>query len=482
MFEVLKKIWHDPVWSKVIAAAIIAISAAIVAALIKFKSLLAFAIWAVRLLTSCVPCWAILITLIVIALLLPYWWRAFRKKKSQIYIAWHDSAGWGIGGLLQKDGIEQVLRLQGPVFISSSQIEEPVIVTRIELKEAEYAGPNFQVFEVKPGETARHTLLLNFRGVTPAKHLPFKAHLTLVDIKGHRYPLKPAILRAFPGEEAFPSKEEPAVLTAGDSLVIDSTDKFSLRITKFDSGGARGVQIQIENDRLELIHQTRVILSSATSWDSGHEAYRESTLAARTFNRPDVIGSRGTGKAIPLVWKAADSAGLVTGESNIRYPLIWPERDKADIEKWKLSLRVLAFVRPTSSQEQSTPLRELNTEIVVLWNRGRNEFSIEKSQDAPIPANLPAAFPLDGKDGAHRQIASYIMCGPDQLLAYRTTREGMSGTRFLVVRMRPSGDPQSVETPDREAANFKWNEWYQEWKQRGFGGTSGNGLDGMPPF
>ena len=168
-------------------------------------------------LTSYIPFWAFLVTLVIIVLLVPYWWRAIREKKAELYVAWHDSAGWGIGGLLQKDGMERVLRIQGPVLISSSLLEEAVIVTGIDLKDAEYAGPYFQMFEVKPGETIRHHLMLNFRGVTPAKGRPFQVNLTLVDIKGKQYPLKPAMLRAFPGEDVLPTeppKPKPVINTA----------------------------------------------------------------------------------------------------------------------------------------------------------------------------------------------------------------------------------------------------------------------------
>jgi hypothetical protein len=202
MFNFLKSIWRDPVWSKVIAAGIFA----------------ALAVLFRHILTSCIPFWALLVALVVIVLLVPYWWLAIRKKKPELHLAWHGSAGWGTGGLLQKDGgMERVLRIQGPALISSSHLEEPTVVTGIELKDAEYAGPYFQMLEVKPGETIGRTLLLNFRGVKPAKGEAFKASLTLVDIKGRRYPLSPMMLRAFPGEDVPPTeppKPRPVIHTA----------------------------------------------------------------------------------------------------------------------------------------------------------------------------------------------------------------------------------------------------------------------------
>jgi hypothetical protein len=98
------------------------------------------------------------------------------------------------------------------------------------------------------------------------------------------------------------------------------------------------------------------------------------------------------------------------------------------------------------------------------------------------PAPPVVTLPTGTSDGVTKTIAKYIMCGQDQLLAYRTTREGFPGTRFLVVRNRPNQQSQSRETPDRDEANARWNEWYQEWKKKGFGGASGTGLFGEPPF
>jgi len=205
MFEFIKRIWHDPVWSKVIAAGIIGIIATLAA-------------FFTHILTACIPFWTLLVTLVILLLLLPYWWRAIRKKNPELHLAWHGSAGWGIGGILQKDGgMERVLRIQGPVLISSSHLEEPVFVTGIDLMDAEYAGPYFQTFEVKPGETISRSLLLNFRGVTPSKGKAFNANLTLLDIKGKRYPLKSAMLRAFPGADVpplEPSEPKPLINAA----------------------------------------------------------------------------------------------------------------------------------------------------------------------------------------------------------------------------------------------------------------------------
>lgn len=95
----------------------------------------------------------------------------------------------------------------------------------------------------------------------------------------------------------------------------------------------------------------------------------------------------------------------------------------------------------------------------------------------PPPTELPA-------DGKTKTIVSYILYGSDRLLAYEVTRDGFPGVRYLVERHRPNQQPAYCDTPDRERANEQWRTWYQEWQSQpgGFGGSSGTGLDGRPPW
>ena len=468
MFDSIKKLWRDPVGSKVIAAGIIAAIATSAAAL-------------AHILNVPVPFWILLAALIVILLLAPYWWKATQTKKPELYLAWHGSAGWGIGGHSQMDGMERVLRLQGPVVISSSGLTEPIIITAAELEGAEYVGPHFQIFELRPSETIRQTLMLNFRGVLPEQGVALRVNLTLVDIQGNRYPLKANTLRAFPGPQLPPEKPRASPLDEG-ALVIDSPDRFSLRIYKVDSGGIRGIQLHVENHRLTSIYDVRVTLSSAASFDSRQGDLREASLTGQTFSGSDVIRPSFSGRPILLLWKTPQFASLVTGENNVLRQLVWPNTDKTDTERWKLSIGVHAADGPADAPGHATALRELTAQLVVLWHKTRNEFSIEAPTTSPSLPETSAAFPSDGKDGIKRTTIRYIMSGRDQLFAYTTTRDGLPGTRFLVVRTHPESDPQSVETPSRDDANARWNEWYQEWKRAGFGGASGNGLDGEAPF
>jgi hypothetical protein len=286
---------------------------------------------------------------------------------------------------------------------------------------------------------------------------------------GETSPVTPVVQRPRP----------PSILEAQtpSEVVIPSSDNFSIRIQRV----ADGLQLTVENHRLTSIHQIRLIISTACSFDARHGAFRESIINAVTLNFPNHIRPSGVGSPIRFLWKESGSRYLLVGSNNMRSQLAWPELDKSEVERWRLSLRILASNWPPNASGLSTPLEELRTDIVVLWDRARNELSIEKPETSSPRPNHPA-FPTDGADGTHRKTVRFIMRGTDQLLAYETTRDGLPDTRFLVVRNRPEQLPQSVETPDRATANAKWSEWYQEWKKEGFGGASGNGLDGGLPF
>jgi hypothetical protein len=282
-------------------------------------------------------------------------------------------------------------------------------------------------------------------------------------------------------EIANPLEQSPSSF-ADTALVIESHDQFSLRLSQFEDGLIRGVQMHIENHRLASIQPNRIVLSSACSFDGQRRAFREACLTDQIFSRPEAIRPSCSSIPIRLVWKAPQSAELVTGENNFLRRLLWPDMDKAGVERWRLDLSVSASERPMKATEQAVPLNVLRAEVTVLWTKSQNEFKLEGVLPAPAPPTSSVSFPLEGKDGTKRVIVRYIMHGEDRLLAYTTTRENLPGTRFLVVRERPGREPQSIQAPDRDAANAQWNEWYQEWRKGGFGGASGNGLDGASPF
>lgn len=90
--------------------------------------------------------------------------------------------------------------------------------------------------------------------------------------------------------------------------------------------------------------------------------------------------------------------------------------------------------------------------------------------------------PVGTSGAVTKTVAKYITYGTEQLFAYTITREGFPGTRYLVVRSHTWQQRQFLLTLNRDEANAKWSEWYNEWKQKELGGASGTGLSGEPPF
>jgi hypothetical protein len=204
----------------------------------------------------------------------------------------------------------------------------------------------------------------------------------------------------------------------------------------------------------------------------------------------DVVTGRLKGRVIP-VWRSGDLAAALP--TYLKGTKAIDLCDDARLEDAAEDLARRALNRPRYAPPTPASIHELLTQTRTPLPNAPTQLVSEltwidpkepKSEGHQILAQSPPShpvFPTEGEDGSHHDLVRYIMCGHDQLLAYKSTREGLTGTRFLVVRQRPDQDPQSVSAPDREMANAKWTEWYREWKRKGFGGASGN-FDGDPPF
>ncbi len=99
-------------------------------------------------------------------------------------------------------------------------------------------------------------------------------------------------------------------------------------------------------------------------------------------------------------------------------------------------------------------------------------------------ATSAAALSSTTAEGVTKTLRRYIMRGRESLFAYEITREGFTGTQFLVERIIPDQNPKSTETSNRDEANLQWHKWYKEWEGQpgSFGGASGTGLDGNLPW
>jgi len=139
---------------------------------------------------------------------------------------------------------------------------------------------------------------------------------------------------------------------------------------------------------------------------------------------------------------------------------------------------ILTLVLVIGKKECVRYLRTISRWIRKRITTSRSPTTLNIPQPPPVYASaFPApAIPLNA---LHGKLAKHIMGNGRKLLAFRTPRN-----TYLVEYHRPGELVKSIETPNAEAANMQWREWFLDWKGQpaAFGGSSGTGLNGDLPF
>ena len=107
-----------------------------------------------------------------------------------------------------------------------------------------------------------------------------------------------------------------------------------------------------------------------------------------------------------------------------------------------------------------------------------------KKSTIDMPPPLPdAAGLINTGPGPNKRLIKRIMRGSEKLIAWEIIREELPNVFFVEFTVR-NLESDSCITADYKVANSQWHEWYKLWKQQpgGFGGASGDGLDGTLPW
>lgn len=144
-------------------------------------------------------------------------------------------------------------------------------------------------------------------------------------------------------------------------------------------------------------------------------------------------------------------------------------------------VRVPIFVRFYDSKKEIW----YQTAHEIVYDRFWHESHVHLVQGT-TPIKMPfhdVAVPVKTHDGANKTLVKRIMRGPEKLMAWEITREGFPKGYLVEFTIR-NQEPKSRATADYKVANEQWHEWYKEWKQQpgGFGGASGDGIDGTLPW
>jgi hypothetical protein len=311
--------------------------------------------------------------------------RALKDDSPKIHVAWNKAQSiWGLGQV----GTEPCIQIGGWAHISVSNSNEDILITDAYVEGTESRG----MIPVKlHPKLVRYTQLMTFVAPVIAKAgQPFKAKLILVDHRNRKYALDEHTFRFIGSQQQIDEalnagKEEPPLTgenmnpASGKELVLESSDDFTVRIQHYQFQDIKGFNLVVDNNRLNPIHQVRIIISDPQSFDPHHDAFRSgSGFNAFATTEPNIIQPSCSGKSVWLIRKDPSNINLLAG-NDFSHVMSWPENDKTEIQKWRFNLRVLPMTAARNSTEKPLPLKELNTNLILLWDRTSNEFSVEEA-------------------------------------------------------------------------------------------------------
>jgi hypothetical protein len=313
--------------------------------------------------------------------------QTIQNNGPKIHVAWNKAQSiWGLGAV----GTEPCMQIGGWAHISASDAFEEMLITDayVEGTESRAMIP----VKVHP-RFVRYTQLMTFVVPVIAKAgEPFKAKFVLVDHKNRKYVLEEHTFRFIGSQQQIDQalqagKEEPALSSdssdaaTAEELIIKTPDDLTVRIRHYQFQETRGLTLVVDNNRLNPIHQIRIIIADAQSFDLYHNAYRQgSNFSAAVVAAPNVIQPSCSSNPIPLIRKETSNKSLLAGD-DFSHAMVWPEKDTSEVERWRFTLRVMATTSPRISSEKSLHLKELFANIVLFWDRARNEFEVERKSE-----------------------------------------------------------------------------------------------------
>jgi hypothetical protein len=313
--------------------------------------------------------------------------RAIQNDGPTLHVAWNKRQSiWGLGAV----GTEPCMQIGGWAHISTSNISEEILITDAYIEGTESRG--MMPIKVHP-RFVRYTQLMAFVAPVVAKAgEPFKGKFILVDHKNRKYSLEEHTFRFIGSQQqittALQAGKDEAPPSVGDSsavtdeeLIIKAPDDLTMRIRHYQFQETRGLTLIVDNNRLNAVHQIRVIVADAQSFDLRHDAYRQgSNFAAAVVTKPNAIQPSCSSSPILIVRKEPSNKSLLAGD-DFSHAMVWPENDTSEIERWRFTLRVIATTLPRNASEKALPLKELFANIVLFWDKANNEFAIEQDGD-----------------------------------------------------------------------------------------------------
>jgi hypothetical protein len=192
--------------------------------------------------------------------------------------------------------------------------------------------------------------------------------------------IKSAILpttKASTGKNENGTQVEPLMADGRMELFPSPSDQnVTFKITRDETIATKGLLICIMNYRLSAIGRNVIAISSARSFDSRLNAYREGELFTpfTSISNGPIHASR-TGPKLWLIRKDHNSDSLFAGNDTL-HELHWPDNDTSEVHQWKLNVRIHTWTATNNPYESPTELIPMNLHLIIKWNSTNRQFFI----------------------------------------------------------------------------------------------------------
>jgi hypothetical protein len=107
------------------------------------------------------------------------------KASPILHASWRGDSAWGWATPLPEE--DPIYMVRGDVTLLMDNTAEPVIITGVEIEDAESVG-NFDNFQLNPNQPETRGMRVYFRGKAPKGTDDYTVRLVFKDLRGNRYP------------------------------------------------------------------------------------------------------------------------------------------------------------------------------------------------------------------------------------------------------------------------------------------------------
>lgn len=236
-------IWKDPVWSKVISTAIVALSVYVGGILLNWWSVSAAFLFLGSLLSRNIPVWALFFILIPLSILLVVLYRQRQPKVETLRVVQDmRSSFWGLGKVGEAPAMQvvfdaHVTDISGkPNRILRAEIPNPLTHADTALISNNHDARRPQV--LNPHETAELRVSFFVQPVVGVKAKPWRTTIVLIDQHGNRHAIKNCVFKPITTDvPPKPKEAEEHPFSIADPIEKEVVSVLKAEINRYERCG-----------------------------------------------------------------------------------------------------------------------------------------------------------------------------------------------------------------------------------------------------